>query len=340
MKNKKSPQEPSPDRIFFNDDATRDRFFASLKLKFGSWHSLRNHFSIRRTQLERIRNGTRSIPSALFSTFLGNLPKEQQKSYLDRVHSKDKNWGRSKGGVSTYSKYPEIFKKGRRKGSFEIKFHFDINTPLKEDLAELIGAYIGDGFTNAYRSSYKVQFAGHAILDKEYHEKFLLRVIKSISSDCNPIITTKDNTTRLTLNSKELHTLLTKRFGFPAGKKTFTVKIPNEILNSKNKTILYSCLRGIFDTDGYSFFDKRKTYTLPYVRIGLHMESKPLMQQVFQILTDAKINTTMARHGTLLQINGIKECRKFMSLVGFRNQRHLAKLRSVFPSLITTQESA
>ena len=42
------------------------------------------------------------------------------------------------------------------------------NYSLNKELAELIGAFIGDGFIASYNGSYHVEFTGHPYHDKEY----------------------------------------------------------------------------------------------------------------------------------------------------------------------------
>ena len=46
--------------------------------------------------------------------------------------------------------------------------------------------------------------------------------------------------------------------GFHYGKKTFTVEVPKQILESRNLDIIYRFIQGVFDTDGCLAFKKRK----------------------------------------------------------------------------------
>ena len=208
------------------------------------------------------------------------------------------------------------------------KYHFNFDMPLTPELCELIGAFIGDGFTNRYGRVYVIQFTGHAYLDREYHTKILMACVKGISPESNPILTTKENTLRLTINSKELHYLLTKRFKFPAGKKTYSVVIPDEILKA-DSLLLKRCIRGIFDTDGSVYLDKRDAFKVPYIRIGLEMVSKHLMRQIYDILRRFEINATITSDFRKIQINGVKNCKKFVETIGFSNQRHLGKIKGI-----------
>lgn len=316
-------------RILFSDENTRNLFFIKLRDLFGTWTNLRKEYNLYKSRLESFMVGRLSIPEQLFTQFLTHLNKHDQKFFLRQVTFKEKNWGQKKGGLITYKKHKEIFQKGRVLGGLKTWYHFDININLDKALCELIGAFIGDGFTNQYRTSYVFQITGDAKLDKVYYLKVLVPIIKKMSSSSNPIISVIDNTMRLTINSKELFLLFTKRFKFIPGKKVYSVKIPEEIINSGRVELLNACIRGIFDTDGTVFFDKRIAYKQPYVRIGLHMKSKGLIRQVQAQLNKQGINAKVTKNVELLQINGVASCSKFMEKVGFSNPRHLVKIRKI-----------
>lgn len=330
MKNKKHAKDNLlSKRVFFVSEAIRVDFFARLKSKFNSWADLINHFGLYKSKFERFRYGINSIPYNIFLEFFSLFNKEEKEYFNKNIFLKDKNWGSKKGGKSTYSKHKEIFEKGRKIGSKVTKYHFDIRIPLTKDIGELIGAFIGDGFTNKYGRIYVTQFTGDAKLDKDYIISILQPIIKNISKNSNPIISQFENTMRMTVYSKEFYDLLTKRFSLTAGKKAYTVTIPGEILESKDQKIVDYCIRGIFDTDGSIFLDRRKAYNKPYVRIGLEMKSKELIKQVKKLLTERGINARETKNWDRIQINGIKECKKFVDRIGFSNKRHLDKIKSI-----------
>ncbi len=335
MKNKKPlNKELLSKRVFFKSKEVRNQFFAKLKTRFGTWVNLRKKSSIYKSRLECFRNGTVSIPHYKFLELLNHINKKDRESFLQKIIFKDKNWWRIKGGISTYKKHKDIFEKGRILGckkAKESKYHFKFDMPLTPQLCELIGAFIGDGFTNSYGTMYMTQFTGHSILDKEYFVKTLIPHIKMISPNSNPIIRKKDNTLRLTIYSKEFYNLLTKRFKFPPGKKTYTVVIPDEIIKCNNiKNIKFS-IRGVFDTDGCVFHDKRKIYKKPYLRINLTSVSPVLIKQIYNILKELdlipKITTNYNKH--IIQINGVENCKKFIEKIGFSNKRHLDKIKHI-----------
>jgi hypothetical protein len=322
------PQEESPMRVIIEDNTIRADFFSALLAHFGTWANIRKKFGICKSRLEKFRDGTISIPYPLYQIFIGYLNKGSKKKIKRSIVLKEHGWGRRKGGITTYYRHHHIFEEGRIKGGSVRRYHFDLNTLLTPELCELIGAFIGDGFTNRYQRSCIIQFTGNRKLDKNYFNRLRL-IIKNLSPDSNPKITEKENTLRLTVNSREFFELLTIRFSLKPGKKVYTIKIPKEIYSSKNNKLVLRCISGIFDTDGGVYFDKRDKYRQPYVRIELHMVSKALIRQAYTVLESQGINASLAKDSSRIQINGKANCREFMQKIGLANPRHLEKLKSV-----------
>jgi intein/homing endonuclease len=329
MKNLKSSEKLFSQRVFFKIPQIREQFFLKLKYLFGTWKKLGLHFKIYKSRMERFREGKISLPYKLFSELLSSLDNEDKSFFLKNILLRDPNWGRAKGGIATYQKHKYIFEKGRRLGGLKVKYKFDFNMALTPELCEFIGAIIGDGFTNNYNNNYKVQITGHKVLDKDYYINRLIPIVKLLSSKSNPILSQSSGALRLTLNSKELHILLTKRFNIKAGKKAYCVVMPEEIIDSKNPAFINSCIRGVFDTDGCVAFDKRQSYLKPYLRIVLQMESTELIKQIHMLLREQGINSTITKDERVIQINGVNNCRDYLRLIGFSNKRHLSKLKKI-----------
>lgn len=332
MKNKKLDEELFSQRVFFKTPQLRDQFFSKLKNHFETWTNLGKQLKIYKSRLERLRSGEISLPYKTFSELLHCLNGEDRNFFLKDIMLKDSMWGRAKGGISTYKKHKEIFENGRKLGCLKLKpkYKFEYTMPLTAELCEFIGAFIGDGFTNKYDRNHIVQITGHRTLDKDYYFNKLIPMIKKLSPSSNPIISEYPDAIRLTINSKEFHLLLTKRFNMKAGKKAYSVVIPDEIVKSKDKNLINRCIRGIFDTDGCVAFDKRATYLKPYMRIVLQMRSVELMKQIHGLLKEQGINSTITKNNGSIQINGIENCKTFVESVGFSNNRHLSKLKPLY----------
>ncbi len=323
-------------RILFNKESSRNYFFQVLKNKLETWTAIAQSIEVSRTYLDKLRNGEISLSETSFLKLVSLMPHHQRVFFLEHTFARSRNWGRLKGGKTTARKYPEILASGRHIAIARGKnsARNSILARLTPELGEVIGAFIGDGFTNTYGSCSIVQFTGDAHLDKDYFEKILIPHIKTFFPMGNPILRSKDNTLRLTYNSKSFHTLLTERFLFPSGAKSHTVTIPPEFLLPNNREALLHCVRGIFDTDGYISRDFRKQYRTPYLRIGLHMRSRELLLQIKTVLETEGIQANISRDGFLLQINGISSCQLFFTVIGFDNPRHFQKLEP-FPISVT-----
>lgn len=187
--------------------------------------------------------------------------------------------------------------------------------------AEFVGIVIGDGNVYDKRPSY-VEICGDPNLDLDY----MTRLSKNIERDFgfNNRLFVRRGGLRLRINNKNLVELL-KDIGIPSGvKKGPNARIPKMFLNDWELTS--SCIRGIFDTDGCIFHDKRKIYKRPYIRICLHMKNKYLLKQIRTLLNRNGIKTHLNSNGFNLSINGITEVNKFLQIIGFSNKRHIDRI--------------
>ena len=331
-------------RVEFSDETARRQFFAELKenCKAKSWRALAERFGLRRTAFQLYQYGESTIPETLFEEFLSFFRNERAEFYRRNVEFKDWNGGRVLGGKRLYKLHPEIFENGRR---IAIKNNrergpkaddFDLNVGLSDELCEFIGAFVGDGFAGKYGHSYVVELSGDGILDKDYLMNFHAPNIKRLLGVENNVFFRKDSRgMRVRFHSKFLFRLLTVRFGFPTGVKCYSVVIPEEIM-SADKKFLFAAIRGVFDTDGCVFIDRRPSYARPYPRIAfitvsekLFFQLKGILGRYFSIYTRKSELNGVQRFRIV--VYGRKQLVKWMGLIGFSNERHLAKVRSLSP---------
>ena len=204
---------------------------------------------------------------------------------------------------------------------------------LNEEICEFIGAFIGDGYLGNYgktKNQYVLGISGNQELDEDYIKTYLVPLLKRNFKNINPRLYYRkdENTLMLRINSKELYTLFLN-LGFNPGKKAHNIVIPEKIFN--NKKLMKYVVRGIFDTDGCIFFDKRKSYNLPYPRITLQIASIELIKQLENYLSDyftLYVNTSN-RDGkrNCIEIYGHKQLEKFLKEIGLSNKRHLNKVK-------------
>lgn len=134
-------------------------------------------------------------------------------------------------------------------------------------------------------------------------------------------------------------------FGFPFGKKSLTVSVPKEVLQSKNFKVIAGFLRGIFDTDGNLYFRNNQScdrYTLfkrkhnYYPLIHFVTVSKNLAEGIGFLLDKLSIKFFMSIYYPKIKgcnkvyritISGVKRLERWMELVGSKNSvkftRHL-----------------
>jgi len=205
-------------------------------------------------------------------------------------------------------------------------------TKLNKEICELIGAFIGDGYLGTYgktKRQYVVGISG----DKKLDEDYLKNYIKPLIIRNFPYIIPRlyyrqdENTLMLRVNSKILFNQF-RELGFDSGKKSNVVTIPQMII--ENEEFLKMTIRGIFDTDGCIFFDRRKQYNKPYPRITLQSASLKLIDQL-ECYLSRRFNLYVNRHNrdgyrNYIEIYGHGQLEIFLKEIGFSNKRHLNKI--------------
>ncbi len=323
------------DRIGFFTPQLRVQFFESSKgaLECLTWNALYQKFGIVKSNFEFYRAGKRLIPNWLFLRLLNSLPLDKHALFRSDTFSKPCGWGRKLGGQRTSILHPELIEQGRKQANKKRykhpKYNFNVSQALTPELCEFIGAFAGDGFTNCYGHVNIVDFAGHAILDREYYDKTIIPIAKKLFSIDTCGIYTRKNGLWVNFHSKRLFEMLTQRFKLPAGVKFDKVLIPQEILDSTPENIT-AVLRGMFDTDGCVFFDKRKVYKVPYLRICLTMKNPPILNQVVEQLAKLGVHGHLSR-GRDVHIISRDDIKKFLHVVGFSNPKHIHKVIKAYP---------
>ena len=210
-----------------------------------------------------------------------------------------------------------------------------INLILNNEICEFIGAFIGDGYLGNYgkkENQYVVGISGDQKLDEDYLKNHLKPLIKRNFPFTSPKLyyRTDENTLMFKIYSKELYQLFIS-LGFTKGKKSHKVIIPKQIY--ENEEFMKATVRGIFDTDGCIFFDKRKNYKRPYPRITLQMASVDLINQLEAYLSkEFKLYVNKSNrdgYRNYIEIYGHNHLKKFLKRIGFSNKRHLDKIKTM-----------
>ena len=204
---------------------------------------------------------------------------------------------------------------------------------ISSNLAELIGAYIGDGYLYNKKRTYQLGFVGHPETDKKYFEHLVNLIFLEFNKKSK--IKLSGRGIRIVVSSKNICNLFTENLGLSFGEgKCEKISIPSEIL--EDWFLVRNVLRGIVDTDG-SVFAVKKPRVMRYPSIEITTCSKKLANQIRKILLKrgfrvAKIwkfkSKNSKRVGYRVPLNGKKNLKKWLDEIGFSNPYKLKRAKS------------
>lgn len=199
------------------------------------------------------------------------------------------------------------------------------------DIYELIGFIIGDGniYYSKEKRKYRLELCGNIEEDYDYFKK--LNNFLYEFTNKKPLMfkrkEIKGNSLRIQFNNKEFVEKLIK-LGLPSGKKTFTIKISEEIIN--NREFMISLVRGLFEADGCLYFSKIKNKENPtYPRIEIKTSSIDLANQIKIFLKNEGFNVYIKESKTdktiSLILSGKIMLEKWKSLIGLNSEKNASK---------------
>lgn len=203
---------------------------------------------------------------------------------------------------------------------------------LSNELAYIYGVLIGDGCLEAGKLSNRIYLG---VCDKDFAYEFA-KVLKKWSG-FNPTINKRKANAQprqtkygnwikarqdqyvVRLGSKQIvEFLLTK-----VDSKTYTWKVPKDILKSKNEVIIASFLKGIFDSEGSAIYDTKYNKR----RVELTMYGKEV-KKLQELLDKIKIKSTVIQRKRknergifILRILDKKSLTRFNKIIGFTIRR-------------------
>ncbi|MFH1592831.1 MAG: LAGLIDADG family homing endonuclease [Candidatus Woesearchaeota archaeon] len=213
---------------------------------------------------------------------------------------------------------------------------------ITSDIAYLSGVFAGDGSLN-YREKkheYSLKCVGNPKDEKDfYHKVVSIKFEKSFG--LKPLVRHFDSNTTFgfTIYSKELFYYFTKTIGLPFGIKYDNLKIPEIFL--KDKILIISFIRGVFDTEGCITFKKRyRTYPY-YPVISISSKSKVFIKQIVKALKeiglkpveiyDYNVKDPRTNKGPTIinriELNGKTKLEQWLNKIGSFNPKHLNKIK-------------
>jgi hypothetical protein len=175
---------------------------------------------------------------------------------------------------------------------------------LNEDIAEVVGAFIGDGCLSRHYDSRGsgawrevVMFTGAWDKDSGYYKCIIKPTIdRYIGAKFTVYHRMDDDTVRFMSHDKKIVTFLLD-LGFKFGPKCDDVSIPDAIMSKYDLKL--GCLRGIFNTDGSIYrrygkkFRNHSKHYSSYKVVQFKLNSRVLTYQIRDIL--AEMNLTPNR---------------------------------------------
>ena len=217
----------------------------------------------------------------------------------------------------------------------------EIPSKISSELAEEVGWHIGDGSMNFYKNYGKdrgfYQLRGHIKDDKLHYLKRIKPLFKKLYS--------------LDLSLREMPSTqvfgfqiwrddlvnFKKKLGLPLGRKD-NISIPQIFF--KNKNLKKAVLRGIFDTDGGIYLEKKNNKLYP--RIYITTISFELSKQLLELFKEFNIRATRysqlynqefkRKRAYIITIRGSDMFHNFMRLIKPQNPKHLVKYRKFIES--------
>lgn len=199
-------------------------------------------------------------------------------------------------------------------------------------LAEETGWHIGDGSMNYYENRGKLrgiyQLRGHMKDDKLHYIKRIKPIFEKLY---NVKINLRNMPSTRVFGFQIWNNSIIKfkeNLGLPLGKK-FNVTIPSKFL--KNKELKIAIIRGIFDTDGCIYLEKKNKKLYP--RLEIKTISFNLSEQLLNIFNELKFRVTCysykpdyRRQRTyVISVRGENMLYKFMNLIKPANIKHIKK---------------
>ena len=205
---------------------------------------------------------------------------------------------------------------------------------ISPELAEEIGWHIGDGSMNFYKNRGKLkgfyQLRGHIEDDKEHYEKRIKPLFEKLFS--TKIKIREMPSTRVVGFQIWNDNLIKfkKEFELSLGKK-YKVKIPRKILTKIN--LKKAVIRGIFDTDGGIYLEKKNNKLYP--RLYITTISLKLSEQLLKLFESLGLRATRysqlyneefnRKRSYIITIRGVKMFHKFMKEINPKNPKHQKK---------------
>jgi DNA-binding transcriptional regulator WhiA len=205
---------------------------------------------------------------------------------------------------------------------------------ISTKLAEEVGWHIGDGSMNFYKNRGKLkgfyQLRGHIKDDREHYEiriKPLFEKLFNIKLKIREMPSTR--VIGFQIWSDDLINFK-KKLQLPLGSK-YRITIPNIFLSKED--LKKSVIRGIFDTDGGIYLERKNRKLYP--RLYITTISFKLSEQLLKLFDELGFRVTRysqlynkkfnRKRSYIITIRGVEGFQRFMRLISPKNPKHINK---------------
>jgi len=205
---------------------------------------------------------------------------------------------------------------------------------ISPQLAEEIGWHIGDGSMNFYKNRGQTkgfyQLRGHIEDDKKHYLERIKPIFKKLFGVV-PSIREMPSTRVIGFQIWDNDLVHFKNnLGLPLGKK-LEITIPKKVLSKKG--LKKAVIRGIFDTDGGIYLEKKNNKLYP--RMYITTISFNLSEQLLNLFEELGLRATRysqlydkqfkRKRSYILTIRGEEMFHRFMGTIGPKNPKHIEK---------------
>lgn len=187
---------------------------------------------------------------------------------------------------------------------------------MSEELAEEVGVHIGDGCLSYNKNYFSVKCNKK---EEKYFTDYLFKLYKNIYN-LDLKLMKMQSVSGFEIYSKVICEFKNKVIGLPYGKKVGKLNIPKSIIETKNKKIYHSFIRGLFDTDGCVYLRYKK-----YPIISITIKSKILINQLADMFK--KLGFIPAVYNYTIALNGPTMLEKWVREISSHNPKNINKLK-------------
>ena len=206
------------------------------------------------------------------------------------------------------------------------------NQKIKIKLAELTGILLGDGSLCLKNYNSKCHNRLKITLNSKDDAQYILYVKSLLNELFNvePVLKYRknENTADLFLFNKEIIFYLVNEIGLKLSPKWNNTCVPKMFMDEKLDTYV---IRGYFDTDGSLVTTNNNGIIYP--RLEMKVSPSPMQSQFIDILNKYNFKFGAYQIGkdkVRIQLNGKRQLRKWLNLIGSSNQKHLHKVKRFF----------